>query len=541
MALLSTAFWSPLPEVGWRYTILLVASCGLYLGVARAGEFSAEFRLWTFLGCGAGFALWNGHFQPNHLAAVLLLFLPLTATLFLGRGLRVVPRLQLVLLTGLFGTLLLKTRSRGALLAALLALAVILWLEGRRRFLGFAVFAVLVAAPSFGDWLVDSFVLDGSAQGMTADVVLTGRPAIWNRALFVLGDFPLTGVGPGAFHGVATELYFLDGRVGDAHNLYLQVALDVGIPGLVAFLVFVAAVLRQAFSAIREAPEPGPVRSRRIGILASLLAFLVHGGGEAVAPGTAGAVAFFFLCGLAVAEKPRKKRWGRAWLVVLAAVFFLLPPARELYRPNRAASTAAEALLVDPTRLEEAAKGLWEVPQCRARWLEGVLADRLDRPIERDAAWSELVRCSTRYLGLLEQAQPTNLTLARLAVQAQPQCPESYFYLARTLLAAEEDDFRAIGSFRHGLALDPRDALAWMQLADLLAPRHRRAALDAYREACWRGDPGANACWRGGRLAEELGDLRTAILFYDQSHWSVARRRGEDLRRRVRPLGMRHD
>lgn len=520
---------------------MLFASFGLYFGAAVGWE-SAAWRLRAFLAWGAGVALFHGSLPPNHLAAVLLLFLPLVAALLLGPGLRVVHRFQLVLLTGLFGTLLLATRSRGALLAAALALAVILWLKRRRKLLGFAVLAAAGAAILTRKWLLDAFVLGGAARGVTAAVVLTGRPAIWERALLVLGDFPLTGVGLGAFHGVATELYLLGKSIGDAHNLYLQVALDFGIPGLVAFLAFVVSVLRRAWTAVEATSEPGPARSRRIGILAALVAFLVHGGGEAVAPGTVGGMAFFLLCGIAVAERPQEKRCGRAWLVVFAAFFLLLPPGRDLFRLNRAASTAAKALLTDPSRLEEAANGLWAVPQCRARWLEGVLDDRLDLPLERDAAWSELVRCSTRYLGLLEQALPTNLALARLAVEAQPQCPESYFYLARALLAAEEDDFRAIGSFRHGLALDPRDALAWIQLADLLAAAgKRRAALDAYREACWRGDPGANACWRGGRMAEELGELKSALELYDQSHWSVARRRGEDLRRRFRASGVRDD
>lgn len=523
---------SPLPAASARHALVLVASFALYVGVAVAGRNSVLWRLRAFLAWGAVAALFHGRFQPNHLAAVLLLFLPLTMALLLSPRLGSVHRLQLLLLTGLFGALLLSTRSRGALLALVLALVVVLWLEGRRKLLGFAALAAVGLAFLARRWLVDAFILSGAAQGTTAAVVLTGRPAIWERSLLVLGDFPVTGVGLGAFHDVATELYLLEGRVGDAHDLYLQVALDLGVAGLLAFLVFVAAVLRRAWTAVAAAPEPGLKRSRRIGILAALLAFLVHGTGEAVAPGTVEGMAFFFLCGLAAAEEPVEERYGRGWVVLLlAAVFLLLPPGREVLRLNRAALITVESLLSDSSHLDAAA-ALEAVPACRARWLEGVLADRRDRPLERDTAWSELVRCSARYFGLLEQAVPTHLTLARLGVESQPQSPDSHFYLARALRATGADADEAAESFRRGLALDPSDALAWVQLADLLAEDDRRAALEAYREACRRGDPGANACWRGGRLAEELGDLGTALEFYDRSHWIVARRRGEDLRER---------
>ncbi len=549
---------SPLPALSRRYALVLVASFVLYVGAAVSGRNSrrqeGEATLWrlrTFLAWGAGVALLHGRFHPNDLAGVLVLFLPLVLALAMSPGLtsgqsrrgeRRLWRLQLLLLTGLFGVLLLSTQSRGALLAVAVAVSLVLWLERRRRLLAFAALAAAGTALVARRWLVDAFLLSGAAQGVTAAVVLTGRPAIWDRALLALGDFPIMGVGPGAFGDVAAELYALGGRVGDAHNLYLQVALDLGVAGLVAFLVFVAAVLRQASLAVADAPVPGLRRSRRIGILAALVAFLLHGSVDAVAPGTVGAMALFFLCGLATAEKtPRRSneaRHGWAWLVVVLLVvgFLLSPLGRVRLHLNRAASIAAGSLLSDPSRLDAASEALAAVPLCRARWLQGLLAHRRGLDGERDSAWTELVGCSMGHFDLLEQVAPAHPTLAERAVEAQPLNADCHLYLARTLQGSKEDAGRAMASFRRGLALDPRDARAWLELADLLAVDDRRAALDAYEEACRRGDPGANACWRGGRTAEALGEPRTAIRLYGRSRWLVARQRGEEL---VREWGAR--
>jgi putative inorganic carbon (HCO3(-)) transporter len=58
---------------------------------------------------------------------------------------------------------------------------------------------------------------------------------IWLRAIIAVEDFPITGIGLGAFGKVIPTLY-PNFRTGDAvphaHNLYLQVATDLGIPGL---------------------------------------------------------------------------------------------------------------------------------------------------------------------------------------------------------------------------------------------------------------------------------------------------------------------
>ena len=70
---------------------------------------------------------------------------------------------------------------------------------------------------------------------------LQGRVEIWSRAIDGIQDFSFTGMGMNTFEHVWPTLYPRFGVGSDvvilnAHNTYLQAALDLGIPGLIAFL-----------------------------------------------------------------------------------------------------------------------------------------------------------------------------------------------------------------------------------------------------------------------------------------------------------------
>src|SRR5207237_5657063 len=66
------------------------------------------------------------------------------------------------------------------------------------------------------------------------------RGEIWSRAAQAIHDYPLTGIGMGAFRSVVPALYPYvlsdPSKVHHAHNLYLQVGADLRLPGLVGFI-----------------------------------------------------------------------------------------------------------------------------------------------------------------------------------------------------------------------------------------------------------------------------------------------------------------
>lgn len=84
---------------------------------------------------------------------------------------------------------------------------------------------------------------------------LDHRVDIWMRALFMIQDFPITGIGMGSFPIIADALYpfALEPRnIPHAHNLFLQIAVDLGTPGLIAWLAAWLAMIAMAWQSYRR-------------------------------------------------------------------------------------------------------------------------------------------------------------------------------------------------------------------------------------------------------------------------------------------------
>lgn len=96
--------------------------------------------------------------------------------------------------------------------------------------------ARLVTIPTVTD------LLDEEAALSEQDGAIRGRATVMLAALQVFADYPLLGVGPGQFKYYSAEygnrigLRILEGDR-EAHSLYLGIAADNGIFGLIAFLV----------------------------------------------------------------------------------------------------------------------------------------------------------------------------------------------------------------------------------------------------------------------------------------------------------------
>jgi len=276
--------------------------------------------------------------NPNHLAGVLTLYLPLALALVLGWPLRRRASLGSALLLPLclaflllLGGALLLTQSRSGWIggaAGVVALVTLAGLTARHRWarvLGVAfpllLVAVLVgAAFHLGPGRVAALLgATGAGEGLETPlgtVSLSGRLEIWSRALYAIQDFPFTGCGLGAFRRVVHVLYplFLTGPdtdVGHAHNIFLQTALDVGLPGLVAYL---ALLLVAGAVCWRWARTGGPLaRPLALGLAAGLVGLHAYGLTDALALGSKPVVAFWFALGLVAGlERAREAPLARA-------------------------------------------------------------------------------------------------------------------------------------------------------------------------------------------------------------------------------------
>jgi len=142
------------------------------------------------------------------------------------------------------------THSRAAYLAVLVALAIVATLRWPRLAWGLIVLgAAAFATSTLVGWreIADVLFRGGAVHG------LDQRLEIWSRALMIIGDFPFTGAGPGCFEPLVARLYPLfllpKTTVSHAHNLFLQVGIDLGLPGLAAYIATLGISIYQGLRA----------------------------------------------------------------------------------------------------------------------------------------------------------------------------------------------------------------------------------------------------------------------------------------------------
>ena len=125
--------------------------------------------------------------------------------------------------------------------------------------------------------IIDMVSSSGAISG------IDGRVEIWSRAIYMIQDFAFTGVGMGTFGDVADLLYpfflYAPGTIPHAHNLFLQIAVDLGVMGLVAWLAIVIGVLITAWQLYKTTSGENKTISQAIGVgmMGSVIALLEQG------------------------------------------------------------------------------------------------------------------------------------------------------------------------------------------------------------------------------------------------------------------------
>lgn len=138
---------------------------------------------------------------------------------------------------------------------------------------------------------------------------VVGRLYLWGAALRMIQAHPLLGVGPDNFrhlYGAELGLESWDERV-QANNLYLEVLADMGVLGLAAFLLVIAAPVVGTIRLLRGLGGDAAAHLR-LGASLALLAFLVHGLLDSFLAFTPTALLFWALLG--VSARPVQPQTG---------------------------------------------------------------------------------------------------------------------------------------------------------------------------------------------------------------------------------------
>jgi O-antigen ligase len=232
-----------------------------------------------------GRALWNNIYaNPNDLAALTLLQLSIAAAYYVAEPPGWLKRGALVGMVVL-PLVILLTQSRGAFLGLLFFGVLALSTHRKKlKIVGFVamvlVAATLVLPSTAWDRLGMVKALGGGVESL-GELDDQGsaeeRYQIWETSFRIIADHPVTGVGWSTYPR-ANALYSPQLGARDTHSTYLTLAAEVGFPGLLLFLVLIAAAVARAEVVRRKLRERDPIAAQQLRLLVlGLVGFLIAG------------------------------------------------------------------------------------------------------------------------------------------------------------------------------------------------------------------------------------------------------------------------
>jgi exopolysaccharide production protein ExoQ len=212
--------------------------------------------------------------HPVQSGAMLAIAVVLLAGYALTHGLdRAGPRWPLPVYGALFLICaggLVATKTRGAVLGAIAGILVLIWTRwrGRRKVeVGVVSAVVLIAVVLTTSSAIESFFARGESVAQLS--TLNSRTDLWAFAFDRFAQHPLYGYGLTASRGL-----FLDSiGLGGGHNALVNLLVDTGLLGALAWLALLACALLTAHRLIRLRPAP---RADRCLILAVLFAMITN-------------------------------------------------------------------------------------------------------------------------------------------------------------------------------------------------------------------------------------------------------------------------
>jgi O-antigen ligase len=210
--------------------------------------------------------------QANQMGAFYANYIFLLLAFFMMKGIRL--RSRALFAIGMFGCFLglMATESRGDALA--LAVGVLVYFFIRNKGLFFAMVGLIAFLAVNIQYLPQGLRTrvqhtltnrdpEGLSGGPKLDASARTRLALWAGAINMMKDHPVVGVGYKMFQPLIydyapknDETADLPLRGRDAHNAYMLIGAEMGVPTLVFFLLLLANMFRVTFRAYRASIDP---------------------------------------------------------------------------------------------------------------------------------------------------------------------------------------------------------------------------------------------------------------------------------------------
>ena len=209
---------------------------------------------------------------PNDLAAWMLVFLVPFICLLIWGKMRFVFRLLLGAFTSSFVLLFYYTNARSAWLGFFGSFFLIVFVQSKKLFIVLLV-GLLVLGAILGLFLPQEKIDD--IFGISS---LHDRAYMWRIGWKVFTEHPILGNGINMFFGKFRQFREDEytGKLGShAHNGFLQIAAEIGIIGLLAFITFIIGAFTSTINFIKRSKNSF-YRVFSLGLMGGLFAFLIH-------------------------------------------------------------------------------------------------------------------------------------------------------------------------------------------------------------------------------------------------------------------------
>jgi O-antigen ligase len=256
-----------------RMMFRLVVACGTYNAYIAIQNYAAgKFESISTIGAPRVEGAVGGMFgNANDFAAALNLVLPLAIVLALtSKGLA---RLLYFACVALLAVAVVVSFSRGGFLTLIAMCGFMLWKIGRHNrattflaaFLLFGAFS-LAMPNAYGDRLFTILNTDKDATGSAQE-----RQGLMMHAIVIAIRHPITGIGIGNIGAYMDKV---------THNSYIEIAAELGMPGLIAYLMLIFAPMRSLKRIAKSTEEYRRPQDRElyilsVGIHATIIGYIV--------------------------------------------------------------------------------------------------------------------------------------------------------------------------------------------------------------------------------------------------------------------------
>ena len=281
--------------LGFGFAVLLVTALDAVFQLATGRDFLRNHAM-SYVDTHARL---QGPFSDHTVfASYLIGWLSILLAFFFHRDYRSVKTKVLAVLLLIMGAFsLFHTQARGAWLSFALAILFFSIIKRSRLLVGF-----LLAAVTAGYFVLPwNMIVHPDAEGKEQSIV--ERKVLWERAVDVILARPWLGTGINTYARAHQQFdREKSWRVQNyyAHNSFLQLAADRGLPALLFFLVFMVLFLKRCFSVVRARSDPEQ-EALIAGVMTGIIGLLILAQVDTVFEPLQTGMFLWFLFGLGIA------------------------------------------------------------------------------------------------------------------------------------------------------------------------------------------------------------------------------------------------